>query len=158
MPGSSVYLQGKGKWVKVKAPDQWGNWKLNLYLTDESKKTFQDLKVKNYLKRDDDGDYIVVRRPTQKMIKGKIQGLAPPTIVDKDGAPTETAIGNGSDITVKCDYYSYKSPTGEPGKAIRLAGVRIDNLVPYTPDKDYPEQLKKDVGELNQQPKQEDLF
>ena len=158
MAQKQVYLQGKSKWARLQSPDDWGNWKLNLYLTPESKKTFEDLKVKNHLKRDDDGDFVAIKRPVQKMIKGKVMGLAPPVIVDKDGTPTTEMIGNGSDVTVKCDYYSYKSPQGEPGNAIRLAGVRIDNLVPYTPAKDYTEADKKAVGALNEQPKQEELF
>jgi hypothetical protein len=120
---------------------------------------FKELSVKNTVKRDDDGDYIVFRRPTQRVVKGKVQGLSPPVIVDKEGNPTEgVGIGNGSDVTVKLDYYSYKSPQGDTGKAIRLAGLRVDNLVPYNPNNDYPEELKKAVGKLNEQPKQEELF
>jgi hypothetical protein len=158
---AQVYLQGRCKWARLQVPDQWGNWKINLYPTPESLQKFKDLKVKNVLKRDDDGDWIAIRRPSQKIIGGKLQGLAPPVIIDKDGAPTDAAVGNGSDVTVKCDYYTYKTPQGEPGHAIRLAGIRVDSLVPYTPDKDYPEEpkeLKKVVGKLNEQPKQEDLF
>lgn len=156
---AQVYLQGKAKWARLTTPDQWGNWKMNLYLTSESKETFKGLGVKNILKRDEDGDYIQLRRPTQKVLNGKVIGYAPPTVVDKDGAPAEAvAVGNGSDVTVKLDYYSYKSPQGDPGKAIRLAGVRVDNLVPYNPDKDYTPEQHKAAGKLNEQPKQEDLF
>jgi hypothetical protein len=156
---AAVYLQGKAKWARLATPDQWGNWKVNLYLNDESKGIFNGLGVKNTLKRDEDGDYIVLRRPTQKVVKGKVMGYAPPTVVDKSGAPADgMAIGNGSDITVKLEYYSYKSPQGDQGKAIRLAGVKVDNLVPYSPDKDYTPEQHKAVGELNNQPKQEELF
>jgi hypothetical protein len=155
---AQIYLQGIGKWVRVQSPDQWGNWKLNLYLTKESLEIFNGLKVKNKLTRDEEGDWIAIRRPASKVIGGKIQGLAPPLVVDKDGSPTDVAIGNGSHLTVKCDYYSYKSPQGDAGHAIRLAGIRIDSLVPYQPNKDYPEDLKKAVGKLVDQPKQEDLF
>jgi len=156
---STVYLQGKCKWARLQAPDQWGNWKLNLYPTSDSMATFKELGVKNTVKRDDDGDYIALRRPTQRVVKGKVLGLSPPVIVDKEGNPIEgVGIGNGSDLTVKLDYYSYKSPQGDSGKAIRLAGVRVDNLVPYNPSNDYPEELKKVVGKLNEQPKQQELF
>ena len=158
MAQKQVYLQGKCKWARLQSPDQWGNWKINLYPTKESMAIFKELNVKNHVKRDDDGDFIALKRPTQKMIKGKVMGYSPPTVVDKDGNPTDVGIGNGSDVTVKCDYYSYKSPQGDPGNAIRLTGIRIDSLVPYNPSNDYPEELKKAVGTLNEQPKQEELF
>ena len=158
MAQKHVYLQGKCKWARLQTPDDWGNWKLNLYLTPESKKTFEELKVKNHLKRDDDGDFVAIKRPQSKIIKGRLTGMSPPVVLDKDGGPTTELIGNGSDVTVKCDYYSYKTPQGETGNAIRLSSVRIDTLVPYTPSKDYTPELAKAVGKLNEQPKQEELF
>ena len=157
---ATIFLQGMAKWARLQAPDQWGNWKINLYLDQANMQKFKDLGVKNKIGRDDDGDFITLRRPLNRVVKGKVIGMAPPVVVDKDGAPMEgVAIGNGSTVTAKCDYYEYKSPQGDPGHAVRLAGLRVDSLIPYTPEKDYPPELKKAVGKLNEQPKpQEALF
>lgn len=130
-----VYLQGKAKWARLSHPDPWGNFKITLYLNNESVEKFRALGVKNVLKKDEDGYHVVLRRPQQKMMRGKVVGLAPPTLVDKDGMPMrDIIIGNGSDVTVKLDLYEYYPPgSKEKEKAMRMSGVRVDNLVPYTP-------------------------
>ena len=128
-----VYLRGKAKWCMVNIPDQWGNYKVSLYLTPDSLEKFKELKVKNHLKKDDDGYYVVLRRPTSKMIKGKVIGMAPPIVKDKDGVEMHDAlIGNGSDITVKLEYYPYTF-NKVTEHAVRLHTIRIDNLIPYAP-------------------------
>lgn len=126
-----VYLKGKTKWCRMHVPDQWGNYKTALYLTPESLEKFKSMKVKNHLHKDDDGYYIYCKRPQNKLINGKVVGLAPPIVKNSEGIEMHDAIiGDGSDVTVKLEHYTYKFG-GEEGSAIKLHTVRIDNLVPY---------------------------
>jgi hypothetical protein len=126
-----VFLKGRSKWCKVSSPDPWGFWKTSLYLTPESLEKFKSLGVKNHLHKDDDGYFIICKRPQSKMIKGKVVGLAPPIVINIDGLEMhDVVIGNGSDITVKLEYYGWTFG-GNPGKSVRLHTIRIDNLVPY---------------------------
>lgn len=155
MPTKHVYLSGKAKWARVSTPDPWGNFKVTLYPNPESIEKFKGLGVKNVMKRDEDGDFVVLRCPQQKMIRGKIVAFPPPLVVNKEGNPMrDILIGNGSDVTVKIDHYTYKSPFGEAGKAIRLSGIRVDNLVPYTADRDMEADEERQVGKLDEQPEQ----
>lgn len=157
MPGKTdtVFLQGKAKFARLHLPDQWGNYKITLYLSNASYEKFKELGVKNVVKKDEDGYFITLRRPLQKMMKGKVVGLAPPSTVDKTGIPLrDVMIGNGSDVTVKLAYYSYNTPQGEKGHAIRLEGVRVDNLVPYNPPTDHDPTTYEQVEGLDKQPEQ----
>src|SRR5512146_1709587 len=97
-----VYLTGKTKWFRATQPDPWGNWKHDLYLTPASVEKVNELKttsggisgIKNELKKDEDGYYIAIRRPTQKMMKGKVVGFAPPEVIDKNGKEFHARGGN----------------------------------------------------------------
>jgi len=158
-----VYLQGKVKFFKVDAPDpKYRYWGGPLYLTPASIDIFNTLKkgkegitgIKNELTEDEEGSWINAKRPCVKIWQGKETQLQPVEVVDKDGKPMKgVAIGNGSDVTCKFEYYPFTNPfkKTERGSAIRLYSVRVDNLVPYE-RKDYnPEQLKAVEG-LEKQP------
>jgi hypothetical protein len=80
------YFQGKAKWARTTTADQWGNWKITLYFAadSESLKKFQELKEKGLrteLKKDDDGYFVTFRRPTQKLMRGKIVTFQPPEVI-----------------------------------------------------------------------------
>lgn len=131
-----VTFKGKAKWAnRLYVPDiEYKKWGLTLYPDAPSLEIIRDLQaqgVKNVLKKDDDGYYLNLGRPTEKVIRGKVIPFSPPVVVDKDGVATTASIGNGSDVTVKMEVYSHGTPTGGKAKAMRLAGVRIDNLIPY---------------------------
>ena len=143
MATENVILQGKGKWVKVYQPNMFNKWSLDLYMDSESITKFKDMKVKNHLKKDEDGYYVTFSRATSRKVRGRDVPLAPPTVLDKDNLPTTIAIGNGSDLTVKMEVYSYKPPTSQVLEyATRIAGVRIDNLVPFGDDSRSDEEIK----------------
>lgn len=154
------YLQGKIMWCKHTAPDPWGNWKVTLYPNEESKLKIAELKargLRNVMKLDDDGENMTFRRPQQKMIRGKVVGLAPPEIVDKNGDKMrDILVGNGSDGTVKLEVYTFDPPTGGPkGLAARWLSLRVDNLVPYDGvKKDFDETQQRAVSGLAEQPEQ----
>jgi hypothetical protein len=143
MATDDVAFYGKGKWVRVTVPDpQFKKYSLRLYPTPESLEKFKALKkegVKNFLKRDEDGDYFNISRPSEKIIKGVLRAFEPPLVLMADGqTPMRNVnIGNGSDLTVTCKVYSHRTPTGGTAKAMRLESIRVDNLVPFEARKDF---------------------
>lgn len=167
-----VYLNGKVKWCRPQVPDPWGNWKTDLYPTAESLNKFKELKetktigkdlvqgLKNILKKDEDGEYFTVRRPQQKLIRGKVIGFAPPEILDgtktnPDGSHPplrDVIIGNGSDVTIKLAVYKHRTPGGGFARACRWESLRVDNLVPFTKE-DRPDDVEKQLRGLEDQPK-----
>jgi len=143
MPGKTTfeYFQGKAHWAKLNAPDlEYQNWNVKVYLTPESYDKFMALKepkgdvegILNEVRKEEDGYSVVFRRPLAKMWSGVSTRLAPPTVVDKDGIPYGGNIGNGSDITVKCEVYQYNKPFKKgKGTAIRMLAVKVDHLIPF---------------------------
>lgn len=164
-----IYLKGKVKWFRHTAPDPWGNWKHDLYLDNGSLNIIKELQtvkdgvngIKNVLKKDDEGYYIAVRRPQQKMMRGKVVGFAPPEVLDgsvtlPDGSNPplrDTNVGNGSDVTTKCAVYTHGTPGGGKAKAMRWESSRIDALVPFDGKADFNETEEKQIRGLSQQPK-----
>jgi len=154
MAAEDVILQGKVKWAKVHQPNMFNKWSLDLYMNPESIEKFKAMEVKNVLKKDEDGYYATFSRATIRKVRGRDVALSPPTVLDKDNIPTIAAIGNGSDVTVKLQRYSYQVPQ-QPGKreyACRIEGIRIDNLVTYTDASRTDEQIK-DVKALRDAPR-----
>jgi hypothetical protein len=152
-----LYLKGKAKWAnRLYVPDiEYKKWGLVLYPDHASLEIIRDLQaqgVKNVLKKDDDGYYISLGRPTEKVIRGKVIPFSPPVVLDADGNATTVSIGNGSDVTVKMEVYSHGTPTGGKAKAMRLQSVRIDNLVPYAQDSFTPEEQELTAGLAEQPP------
>jgi hypothetical protein len=149
MPSTWIYLEGKVSWVHIHKPNQWNNWSLQLHLSNKSLEYLRELiaekGLKTQIKKDDDGWFINLKRPTQLTLKtGKIVGLTQPEIFDgqhplqdKDGKTyypiLVEPIGNGSDAVVKCDLYQYTIPmtNGKKGYALRLNSLRVDSLVPF---------------------------
>lgn len=152
-----VYFKGKGSWFQhlFNLDQEYSKWHVTLHLTPESLEEFRALQVKTHLKKDDDGYYVKLSRPSSRVYSGKLTPFAPPQVFDKDGMPlTDSArIGNGSDITVKCELYQYTPPGGKArANAIRLESVRIDNLIPYEPNRDYTDEQAKAAAGLTDQP------
>lgn len=160
-----VFLSGKAKWARLVQPDlKYKVWSVVLYLNTESYEKIMALKetkgetqgILNVIKKDEDGYYCTLKRPTERSYQGQLRGMNPPVVVSADGKTMFTEnIGNGSDITCKLEYYKYKKPTGGRGSAIRLFSVRVDNLVPYETKKDFNEEQTQAVSGLLEQPKQE---
>ena len=151
-----IYLKGKAKWAnRLYVPDiEYKKWGLVLYPDVASLEIIRDLQaqgVKNVLKKDDDGYYISLGRPTEKVIRGKVVPFSPPVVLDKEGNATTVSIGNGSDVTVKIEAYAHGTPGGGKAKAIRLQSVRIDNLVPYAQDSFTAAEVEQTAG-LAEQP------
>lgn len=154
-----VFLQGKAKWCRVHTPDQFGKWKTVLYLNDEGVNLVNGLKergLKNVLGKDEDGYNMTFSRATNITVQGKVIGMAPPEILEADGkTPLKgVMIGNGSDVTVKLDIYPCRPKGAKPFIAARLESIRVDNLIPFTGEKDFTEQEAKQIAGLAEQPAQ----
>lgn len=164
------YWKGKVKWCKPHAPDPWGNWKTDFYPIPEDLEKIKALKktsdagvngIKNVIKKDEDGEFLALRRPQQKLMRGKVMGFTPPEVLD--GATTlpdgtnpplrDQPIGNGTDATVKVLVYTHGTPGGGQARAMRWESIRIDNLVPYKSREDFDPVTQKQIEGLSEQPK-----
>ena len=78
--------------------------------------------------------------------------FAPPIVFDSEGKVlSNVIIGDGSDLTVKCQVYPYGGKGGiAKGIGARLESVRIDNLVPYTNSNLDPNDERQSRGLMGQ--------
>ncbi len=161
MPSKQINLSGKAKFIRLVQPDKYGKWSLLLYLDKPSLNTWAELKeggILNTLKMDQDGQYVRLARPLSKEFRGVKTQMTPPIVIDKDGNswPQGIAIGNGSDVTAHLSFYTYtkQSTYGGSGQgaAIRLEGIKVNNLVPYQPAVSGDEDEQKQLGDLHKQP------
>lgn len=152
------YIQGKAAWFRAKVPNKWNKWSTQLHPNPAGLELIRDLQaqgLKNQLKKDDDGYFLNVSRPvTKETSTGKILSFEPVKVFDKDGAPFDGNIGNGSDVTIKVEVYEHSTPGGGKAKAMRWVSARIDNLVPFNADTDLNDFEKKDQEGLKDQPEQ----
>lgn len=155
MATKTIYLSGKLKWVHTNKPDpKYGKYSCVLYPSDESLNKIKELKdnkpaILNELKKDDDGYHMKFSCEPNKLINGVMQ-IFQVNVVNKDNQPLTVLVGNGSDGTIKLDYYTYRK--GE-GAAVRLKAIRVDNLIPYEPSRDFTQEQKDNVEGLSEQPK-----
>lgn len=154
------YVQGKASWVRIVKPDLTYNcWSITIHPTPDSLDKIRDWQaegLKNMLKKDEDGYNVKFRCDVSKRRKdGSVWTFLQPEAVDKDGKPMDgSIIGNGSDVTLKLEVYEHGTPGGGKAKAARLVGVRVDNLVPFDPEKDFRPEEKARVEGLAEQPEQ----
>jgi hypothetical protein len=165
MAKHAYYFQGKCKYPKLVNPDiEYRCWSVQTCLTKKSYEDFMKLKdgsdtvegILNNVKLGEDGEYwVTFKRPMEKTYKGKSQLFTPPKLLNADGTPfpPSTMIGNGSDITVKVEWYTFQPPfKKKKGSAIRMESVRVDNLVPYEMKKDFSQVELQQVEGLLDQP------
>lgn len=131
-----VILRGKAKYARTITPDQFGKWKILLYPDADSLDKVFDLQnrgIKNSIKKDAEGFNINISRPERKeSAKGKVTTYKPPVVKDEAGNDlANVLIGDGSDVSVEIEVYSYPTPTGGRGTACRLNGIKVHTLVPY---------------------------
>ncbi len=154
MATKTVFLSGKTNYAHFHQPDKFGFWSVNLYLDDASKVEWAKLKqegILNRLRKDDQGEYVTLRCPVEKKMRGVMTKMQPISII-KDDIPYLGMIGNGSDVTCNVMVYNYRKPqTQEHGTAIRLVAVRIHNLV--EPNiKQFPPEGQKAAAALMELP------
>lgn len=160
-----IFIQGKGKWIRHDKPDakfspaRWSHVQYPNAAGLEIIREMQAKGLKNQLKKDDDGYYIKWSRKT--FIKGRFGDvpLEPPKlfIKDENGNPIPYnggPLGNGTDLTTKLKFRTYKTPSGGNGAAARWESSMIDNLVPYEGGRDFTDDEAKSFKGLDEQPAQ----
>lgn len=127
MATNFIYLSGKAKWAKVRTPDEkYDNYTIDLYPSKESWGEFKASGMEVRPKKSEDGEFITLRRPNTKLIKGEVVTFGPPKVLNPDETTFEGLIGNGSTVTLKVAVYDTMK-----GKGHRLEAVRVDDLVVY---------------------------
>lgn len=143
-----VFLKGIIKWCKHIKPDMTfppGKWSTVMYIEGlelEKVREWQALGIKNSVKKDADGWYITLsRRCSINAKNGQVVGLDPPFVYTMEGEnkiPVTSLVGNGSTGVAKCHLWKFNPQPNISGTAIRWDSLRVDNLVPFDPDKDMP--------------------
>jgi hypothetical protein len=142
MANDIYYFRGTVNWAKVHKPDTKFNvFTIDLHLDPSSLALFKDSGLQLELRDSDkDGQYIKLRRPVEKKIKGELVSMGPPTVLIKRGEdyePFPDNIGNGSTVLVKVRVFDTQR-----GKGHELDTVAVETLVPFatgetfTPDGD----------------------
>lgn len=127
MATEHLYLKGTAKWAKVFKPDEeYDNFTINVYMDEASRKLFAEAGLQLTPKEDEDGEFVTFRRPNYKQIKNELVHFGAPQVIDEQGVPVTTPIGNGSEVVVKVIVYDSKK-----GKGHRLDGVQVTKLVEY---------------------------
>lgn len=158
---TEVYLRGKIKWFV--RDEKFQCWSCRLWPDAASYEKILDLKngqkaIKNELRKDDDGYYMQFRRPFIIERNGKKVALLPPKVAWEDGRTFDwpnSQVGNNSEVTIKLDVYSHSTPAGgrNSGKAARLDGIIVHNLVEYVPNTITEEQYIEENKPLTDAPK-----
>ena len=168
--GTSIHnLRGKAYYAKLNIPDEYSGdkrWVMAFAPNDlnELKATGVQLKVRD---ETDNIPYkhVILRRPTQKLIRDDLVVFTPPAIFHSDGSPMRRyvdevgvpvysfvkgdgtvvtqvgeapIIGNDSDVEVRLAVYDTQQ-----GKGHRLEAVTIHNLVEYEKNTPNQEEEKK---------------
>lgn len=168
MASKEVYFRGKTHFCKLlnRGDEKYGAWSTGLYLDDASYALFLELKkgnettdgIMNDAKIEEDGPLIQLKRPHVRKTKLAESMMTAPIVLDKHNLPwpQEKIIGNGSDVIVKCEYYTFKPPfKSKRGSAIRLISARVEDHVPYEMNRDLtPDDAKSIKGLVDQKPMQ----
>lgn len=141
------YLSGKAKWAKFFVPSAYNKYTVDLNLDQESLGKVLALKkrgVKNVLKNEEGEYWITLSSPSRIDTKMGPKMMQPPGVVNADGSDWDpkVGVGNGSDITCKVWVRKY-SHQGKDMVALRLYGVKVDNLIPFNPRTDFDDDRKR---------------
>jgi len=165
MANEYQYWSGKVTWCNVDRVDNFGRYSICFYPDTKAYNEIMKLKqegLMNQVKKDDDGYFINISRPTEFIQKttGKHVSIPAPLLLDKDGKTpmSGTAVGKGSDVTVKVEIRQYKTPQKRDAVAVRLESVRVDNLIPFEPARDFPPVQAKQAEGMATAPKGEHPF
>lgn len=134
MATQEVTFTGKVKYAQV-YPGQvnkFGKNSLEFYPKDnETRKAIQALRTRNALKEDEDGFHFTFTKNPQDTRNPPI------VVIDEEGNPVTDSIGNGSEIELTLQTYTWDDRVGKDGEVIsagtgaRIVRVRILKLVPY---------------------------
>lgn len=139
MASRDVVLTGRGKWFQhLFTPESYQQgpprYHFVFYPDKSSAVLFKELKLRNGVKADADGEYVNLRRDHNPkvwngaIIKGAEGG--PPSVVDAEGTAwdKDKLIGNMSSVSVMLNVYDTKMGPGS-----RIMKVKITDLIEYNP-------------------------
>lgn len=134
--------KGKSMWSYLtKTDDKYTPcWRTDLIVDEAEAKKLIALGLKKLVKKIDPltdpdvaamGDYRI-KFTRYRDRRGKFAGQQnkQPTLVDADNEPFEGILGNGSDVIVKFNVFTWNNKFGT-GTGADLDGVKVINLVPY---------------------------
>lgn len=132
---TTAYFTGECRWAKVYKPsEKYQKYEIDVLLDVPQYEEFSKFKFKTPGKMENGKFWVTMRR--------KVEDGAP-KVIDKDGKPLTTPIGNGSTVTVKIETYKYDNAYGK-GQGFKIDTICVDNLVIYDPEK------KTEVGSAPQ--------
>ena len=130
MASTVHYLfEGTCKWAKVRKPDDYDKYTIDLYPTEETMKLFQDSNIAVGVRTDVETseEFLRFNRPSVKMINEEEISFGPPKVTDSEGNELDGLIGNGSKVVIKvAEFGPYNGRYGH-----RLEEVRVMDLVVY---------------------------
>lgn len=143
------YLSGKVRWAKLFVPSQYNKYSLELNLDNASLGKALELKkrgIKNNIKNVDGEYWITLSSPSHIDTRMGPKIIQPPAVVNADGSDWDPkrGIGNGSDITCKVWIRKYQVQ-GKDAIAVRLYGVKVDNLIEFNTAKDFANDDRKRI-------------
>lgn len=162
-----IDIHGKVKYIHAVNIGKYGYWDVVLYPDEASLNIINELKsqgLKNHLKKDDDGYYMLFKREPQKVMRGvMVPFMAPKVVLHNPDKPSEpkpfdgNKVGYGSDVTARLEVYPYGGKGGvAPGIACRWDSLKVNNLVEFNIDKsDWPEEEKENIKSLGASPEPE---
>ena len=121
---ATYYFTGDCKWAKVYKPDdRYKKYSIDVELDEVQQKEYDSIELKGKAR---EGYVSFSSYPDKK--KGNMP--SPPTVMDADGKPFTDLIGNGSNVTVKIETYTYNNEWGK-GNGHRLMAVKVNKHVKF---------------------------
>lgn len=125
-------VKGIAYWASIQSPNMrfTPQYQIDLAISDKSAETLKDLGAK--IKDKDYGKVVAFKR---KVTKKDETPAEKPYLIDKDGNPLNSLIGNGSEVIVEFGRYEWSNTFGS-GIGFDLRGVQVLELVPYNEEDD----------------------
>ena len=118
------YFTGECKWARVQTPDdKYKKYSIDVKLDEKQMYEYGNLKLKGKPRE----GFVTFSSYPDKKNSGPAKK---PEVVDAEGNPCDALIGNGSNVTVKVETYSYNNEYGK-GNGSRLVAVKVNELKEY---------------------------
>lgn len=141
-------FRGIAKWARVRTPNKFNNYTVDLYCDAATRKAIKAIGYRGSVKEDDEGNfYYAFRRPATKVFKDEEKDLGAPKVYDANGNPFDDYIGNGSEVEITVDRYTWTNAEHGSGVGVRLESIKVLTLVPYVPVSKEEEATVEEVVE-----------
>jgi hypothetical protein len=142
------YFTGECKWARVQTPDEkYKKYSIDVKLDEKAMYEYGNLKLKGKPRE----GFVTFSSYPDKKNGGPAKK---PEVVDAEGNPCDALIGNGSNVTVKVETYSYNNEYGK-GNGSRLVAVKVNELKEYVKEAAV---VPQDSSETKSPPRPKILF